>query len=70
MPREALDRPTLEIELVHDVIFASKPSATFSVAERIEAFYNRQRRHSTLGYVAPAAFERRYYDNLNAALAA
>ena len=53
-----------------NVIFTSKPSATFSVAEWIEVFYNRQRRHSTLGHVAPAVFERQYYDNLNAALAA
>jgi putative transposase len=28
------------------------------VFEYIEAFYNRQRRHSTLGMVSPAAYER------------
>jgi transposase InsO family protein len=27
------------------------------VFEYIEAWYNRQRRHSSLGYVSPAAFE-------------
>jgi len=26
----------------------------------IEVFYNRQRRHSALGYLCPAEFERRY----------
>ena len=57
-------------ELVHNVIFTSKPSATFTVAEWIEVFYNGQRGHSMLGHVAPAVFERRYYDNLNAASAA
>ena len=61
---------TLKTELVHNIIFTYKSSATFTVAEWIEVFYNGQRRHSTLGHVAPAVFERRYYDNLNAALAA
>ncbi|HEX9104051.1 MAG TPA: IS3 family transposase, partial [Polyangia bacterium] len=27
------------------------------VFEYIEAYYNRRRRHSTLGYVSPAAYE-------------
>ena len=61
---------TLKTELVHDVIFTTKASATSTIAEWIEVFYNGQRRHSTLGHVAPAVFERRYYDNLNAATAA
>lgn len=61
---------TLKTELVHNIIFTSKPSAIFTVAEWIEVFYNGQRRHSTLGHIAPAVFERRYYDNLNAASAA
>ena len=61
---------TLKTELVHDVIFTTKASATSTIAEWIEVFYNGQRRHSTLGHVAPAVFERRYYDNLNAAIAA
>lgn len=32
------------------------PTAEASVREYIEIFYNRQRRHSRLGYVAPAVF--------------
>lgn len=27
----------------------------------IEVFYNRRRRHSTLGYLSPAEYERRYH---------
>jgi len=33
--------------------------ATF---EYIEVFYNRQRQHSTIGYLSPAAFEEAYYE--------
>ena len=33
----------------------------------IEGFYNQRRRHSSIGYLAPAEFERRYYDARNAA---
>ncbi|MBI4444312.1 MAG: IS3 family transposase, partial [Acidobacteria bacterium] len=31
--------------------------ARAEVFEYIEVFYNRQRRHSSLGYVSPAEFE-------------
>jgi len=34
------------------------PSARALVFEYIETYYNRRRRHSTLGYVGPAARER------------
>lgn len=61
---------TLKIELVHNMIFTTKASAEFAIAEWIEVFYNGRRRHSSIGHVAPAEFERRYYANLNAAHAA
>ncbi|HEU0076731.1 MAG TPA: IS3 family transposase, partial [Longimicrobiaceae bacterium] len=32
--------------------------ARAAIFEYIEVWYNRQRRHSTLGYVSPAEFER------------
>lgn len=32
----------------------------------IEVFYNQRRRHSSIGYVAPAEYERRFYENRNA----
>ena len=49
---------SLKKELVHDEDYATRGAATASIFESIEAFYNRVRRHSTLGYVAPAEFER------------
>jgi putative transposase len=55
---------TLKTELVHDVIFTSRQAAKTTIAEWIEIFYNGKRRHSSLGYLAPLEFERRYYANL------
>lgn len=39
--------------------FASRDDARSQVFEFIEVWYNRQRLHSSLGYVSPAEFERR-----------
>jgi putative transposase len=49
---------SLKKELVHDEDYATRGQATASIFEYIEAFYNRVRRHSSLGYVAPAEYER------------
>ena len=49
---------SLEKELVHDEDYATREQAKASIFEYIEAFHNRVRRHSTLGYVAPAEYER------------
>ena len=51
---------SLKKELVHDEDYATRGAATASIFEYIETFYNRVRRHSSLGYVAPAEFERTY----------
>jgi putative transposase len=48
---------TLKKELVHHEEYATREQAKASIFEYIEAFYNRERRHSTLGYVSPADFE-------------
>ena len=49
---------SLKKELVHDEDYATRAEAKASIFEYIEAFYNRVRRHSALGYVAPDEYER------------
>lgn len=49
---------TLECELLATHRFRTHAAPRQAVFEWIEVFYNRQRRHSALGYVAPAAYER------------
>ena len=48
---------TLKRELVHHRHYATRDDATRDIFEYIEVFYNRQRRHSTLGYHSPAEYE-------------
>ena len=48
---------TLKTELVHHEDYRSRAEAKASIFEYIEVFYNRQRRHSHLGQMAPLAFE-------------
>ncbi len=48
---------TLKTELVHHEDYRSRSEAKGSIFEYIEVFYNRQRRHSHLGQMAPLAFE-------------
>ena len=48
---------TLECELLAQHRFRTHDEARAAVFEWIEIFYNRQRRHSALGYVAPAVYE-------------
>lgn len=48
---------TLKTELVHHEHYRTRAQARASIFEYIEAFYNRQRMHSTLGYRSPVEFE-------------
>lgn len=52
---------TLKREHVYRKIFRTPNDATTSIAEWIEVFYNRQRRHSTIGYCSPVEYEEAYY---------
>ena len=50
---------TLKRELVHHRHYATREDAKRDIFEYIEVFYNRKRRHSTLGYHSPAEYEAR-----------
>ena len=55
---------SLKRELVHHETDATREEARASLFESIEVFDNRVRRHSTLGYVAPAEYERTHNPKL------
>ena len=48
---------SLKMELVHDADLATHEQARAALFEYIEVFYNRKRRHSSLGYLSPVEFE-------------
>ena len=48
---------TLEFELLMRHDWQTKEEARRAIFRYIETWYNRKRRHSTLGYVSPAAYE-------------
>jgi putative transposase len=51
---------TLECELLAQQPFPTHLAARTALFESLEVFYNRQRRHSALGYLSPDACERRW----------
>ena len=53
---------TLKVECVHRNNFQTRLEATQAIFEYIETFYNRTRKHSTLGNVSPEQFERHNKD--------
>jgi transposase InsO family protein len=48
---------SLKTECVHCYAYQSRSEAQSSIFEWTLVFYNRQRRHSSLGYVSPIAYE-------------
>jgi len=48
---------TLECELLDRHAWPTRQGLRTAVFDFIEVFYNRQRRHSTLGYASPASYE-------------
>ena len=48
---------TLKTEEVQDRPYETRSQARRCVFDYLEVFYNRQRRHSSLGFQSPAAFE-------------
>jgi putative transposase len=51
---------TLQGELLDRQTFRTRDDAPSALFAFIESFYNRQRRHSALGYLCPEDFERRW----------
>ncbi len=58
---------TLKTELVNDAQWQTRREATQAVVEFIEVWYNRQRRHETLGYRTPVEYEREVLERAKAA---
>ena len=48
---------TLKIELMDGKAFAGRRAAQAAIFEYMEVFYNRQRLHSSLGYLTPVEYE-------------
>ncbi len=48
---------TLKCELAADARWATREAARRDLFEYIEVWYNRRRRHATLGYLSPAQYE-------------
>jgi transposase InsO family protein len=48
---------TLETELIEEADWGTRAEARRAIAEFIEQWYNRERRHSSLGYRSPVEFE-------------
>lgn len=54
---------SLKNELVHHRRYRTRQEAQQEITEYIEIFYNRQRRHSRLGDIAPATFANQFIQN-------
>jgi len=48
---------SIKTELIHHEDFQTRDESRHAIFEYIEVFYNRRRRHSTLGYVSPCEYE-------------
>jgi transposase InsO family protein len=55
---------TIKTELIHRQPWPTHTAARQAIFEYIEGWYNTRRRHSTLGYLSPAAFEATGNDSL------
>jgi putative transposase len=54
---------TLKTEFVQPRIFTTREITKTAITEWIEAFYNRKRLHSMIGYLSPVSFEEKYWAN-------
>jgi len=61
---------TIKTELIHRQPWPTQTAARQATFEYIEGWYNTRRRHSSLGYLSPAAFEATSRDPLPVSQAA
>ncbi len=54
LDKAAIREPPLKTEMVHCARFSTRHEARAALFEYIEIFYNRKRRHSSIGYRTPA----------------
>jgi putative transposase len=58
---------SIKTQLIHHCRFQSIAEAEQALFNYIEVYYNRQRKHSTNGYKAPALYEQEWWNNRKAA---
>lgn len=54
---------SIKTQLIHHRRFQEVAEAEQALFNYIEVYYNRQRKHSTNGYKAPAHYEQEWWDN-------
>ena len=59
---------TLQTELLNRCAWQTRQQLQSAFFDYVEVFYNRQRRHSTLGYLSPMEYEGRWYDQQRMAI--
>jgi putative transposase len=60
---------SIKSELFADeTLFESKAEAATAIFDYLETFYNRKRRHGSLGFISPNDFLTNYFHNLNPSL--
>jgi transposase InsO family protein len=58
---------TLKSEWLHHYVYHTRNQAKTDVFFYVESFYNRRRRHSSLDYLSPEAYEQLYHQGLGLA---
>ena len=54
---------TIKTEMIYHRLFSTRAEAKIAVFEYIEVWYNRQRKHSALGYLTPTQYEKILLNN-------
>lgn len=56
---------TLETEFLWQHVFRTRSEARLAIFDFVEAFYNRERLHSSIGQLSPVEFERRFQERIS-----